>query len=108
MIAAEQGDAVGQRVLCGVGEGVGGAPGYDSLTEQVSEVAVPGDLAEADDDADLGERGNFGGEVGGTVANLLRGGLVAGRGAADDGADPDLAQLEAVVAADGGGFAGEA
>jgi hypothetical protein len=76
--------------------------------QQVREVAVPGDLAEADDDADLGQRGDLGGQMRRAVADLLGGGLVAGRGAADDGADPGLAQLEAVVAGDGAGFAGEA
>ena len=42
------------------------------------------------------------------VADLLRRGLVAGRGATNDRTDPDLAQLEAVVATDGGWFAGQA
>ena len=44
----------------------------------------------------------------GAIADLLRCGLVAGRSAADDGADPELAQLEAVVATNGDGLAGEA
>ena len=42
------------------------------------------------------------------VADFLWGGFVAGRGAADDGADPEFAELEAVVAGDGFGFGGEA
>ncbi len=108
VVAAEEGEAVGEEVLGAVGEGEGGAAFDDSLPEEMGEVAVPGDLAEADDDADFGEGGDLGGEVGGAVADLLGRGLVAGRGAADDGADPELAELEAVVAADGHGFGGEA
>ena len=108
VVAAEQGEAVGEEVFGAVGEGEGGTTLDDSLLEEMGEVAVPGDLAEANDDADFGECSDLGSEVGGAVANLLRGGLVAGRSAADDGADPELAELEAVVAADGDGFAGEA
>ena len=108
MVAGEEGDLVGQKVLGSVAKGVGGAAFDHALAEQVREVAVPGDLAEADDDADLGEGGDFGGEMRRAVADLLGRGLVAGRGAADDRADPDLAQLEAVVAAGGGWFAGQA
>jgi hypothetical protein len=108
MIAAEQVEAVGQRVFGGVGKGVVGAAGDDAGEQQVGEEAVPGDLAEADDDADAGESADLGGEVDGTVANLLGCGLVAGRGAADDGGDPGMAQAESIVAGDGPGFAGEA
>lgn len=108
VVTAEEGEAVGEEVLGAVGEGVGGAAFDDSLPEEMGEVAVPGDLAEADDDANFGERGDLCGEMGGAVANLLWSGLVAGRGAADDGTDPELAELEAVVAADGHGFGGEA
>jgi len=108
MVAAEEGDVVGQKVLSCVAEGVGGAAFDDTFVEQMREVAVPGDLAEADDYADLRKRGNFGGEVRRAVADFLGCGLVAGRGAADDRANPDLPQLEAVVAADSGGFAGQA
>lgn len=108
VVAAEQGKAVGEEIFSAVGEGEGGATLDDSLPEEMGEVAVPGDLAEADDDADFGECSDFIGEMRGAVADLLRGGLVAGRGAADDGADPELAELEAVVAADGDGFGGEA
>ena len=99
---------VGQKVLGAMAEGVGGAAFDDAFVEQMGEVAVPGDLAEADDDANFGERGDFGGEMRRAVADLLWCGLVAGRCAADDRTDPDLAQLEAVVAADGGGLAGQA
>ena len=107
VVAAEQGEAVGEQVFGTVGEFEGGTTLDDSLPEEMGEVAVPGDLAEADDDSNFGERGDFVGEVGGAVAHLLWGRLVAGRGAADYRADPELAELEAVVAADGDGFGGE-
>jgi len=89
-------------------EGVGGSAFDDALVEQVREVAVPCDLAEADDDADLRERGDLCCQVSRAVANLLRRGLVAGRGTADDRTNPDLAQLEAVVTAGGSWLAGQA
>jgi len=108
VVAAEEGDLVGQKVLCSVAEGEGGASFDNAFVEQMREVAVPGNLAKADDDADFWKGGDFGGEMGRAVANLLRGGLVAGRGAADDRTDPDLTQLEAVVTAGGGWFAGKA
>ena len=91
-----------------VGEAVLGFAGDDAGLEQVGEVAVEGDLAEADDDADAGQGLDFSGEVDGAVADLLGERLVAGRGAADDGGDPGVAEPEAVVAGDGAGFAGEA
>ena len=108
VIAAEEGNAVGQMVFSTVREGECGATFDDSLPEEMCEVAVPGDFSEADDDADFGEGGHLGGEVGGAVANLVRGGLVAGWGATDDGANPELAELEAIVLADGDGLAGKA
>ena len=108
MVAAQQGDLVGQVVLGSMAESVGGAAFDDAFVEQMREVAVPCDLAEADDDADFWQRGDFAGEMRRTVANLLRCGLVAGRGTADDRTDPDLAQLEAVVTTGGGWFAREA
>ena len=80
----------------------------DAGVEQVGEIAVEGDLSEADDDADARQGLDFGGKVGGAVANLLGERLVAGRGAADDRGDPGVAEFEAVVAGDGAGFAGEA
>ncbi len=60
MIAAEEGDVVGQEVLCPVAEGESGAPLDDSLAEQMREIAIPCDLAEADDDADLWKCGDLG------------------------------------------------
>ena len=76
--------------------------------EQMRQIAVEGDLAQADDDADASEGVDLGGEVAGAVANLLRERLVAGRGASNDGADPGMAELEAVISGDGAVFGGEA
>ena len=108
MVAAEQVQTVGQGELGGVGEAVVRSASDDSAEQKMGEEAVPGDLAEADDDADAGQRVDFGSEVDRAVANLLGRGLVAGRGAADYGADPGIAQAQAVVAGDGSGFTGEA
>jgi hypothetical protein len=74
----------------------------------VGEVAVPGDLTQADDDLDPGQEGDFVGEVRRTGANLFGGGLVAGRSAVDDGADPDAAEAEAILKVCGVGLVGEA
>jgi hypothetical protein len=108
VVRGEQVEAVGEEVVGAVGEAVFGFAGYDSGLEQEGKVAVEGDLAKADDDADAGEGLDFGGQVGSAIANLLGVGLVAGRGAADDGGDPCVAELEAVVAGDGAGLTGEA
>ncbi len=99
---------MGRLVLGSVGETVVRFAGDDAGFEEEGEVAVEGDLAEADDDADAGEGLDLGGEMRGAVADLLGEGLVAGRGTADDGGDPGVAELEAVVAVDGARFAGEA
>lgn len=108
MITTEKVNAVGQAVLGGVAERVGGAAGDDPGREQVGEVAVPGNLAQTDDDADRGERGDLRGEVGCAVADLLRRGLISWRSAANDGADPRIAQAESVVAVDCPRFGGKA
>lgn len=108
MVAGEEMDAVGQPVLCAVGEAIGGAGPNDIGVKEMGEEAVEGDLAEADDDADSWECGELMHEVLAAVADLLRERLVAGRSAADDGGDPGVAELEAVVAVDGLGLVGEA
>ena len=78
-----------------------------AYSEEMRKVAVPGDLAQADDDPHAGESGDLGGEVDGTAADLVGRGLVAGRGAADDRGDPSVTQAQAVVAGQGGGLGGE-
>ena len=108
MVAAEQMQAVGQRVLCGVREAVVGAASNDACGEQVGEEAVPRDLAKADDHADAGQRVDLGCEVDGAVANFLRCGLISRGRAANDRGNPGVAEAEAVVAGDGSWLVGEA
>jgi hypothetical protein len=108
MVRGEKMQAVGQTILGAVVEAILGFARYDTGVEQVSQIAVEGDFSEADDDTDARQGLDLIGEVGCAVANLLRERLVAGRGAADDGADPGVIKLEAVVAGDGAGFGGEA
>src|ERR1035437_10266839 len=83
MVAAEQVQTVGQGELGGVGEAVVRSASDDSAEQEMGEEAVPGNLAEADDDANTGQRVDFGSEVDRAVANLLGRGLVAGRGEAE-------------------------
>jgi hypothetical protein len=45
--------------------------------------------------------------VSSAIANLLRGGLIAGRRAADDRGDPGVAELEAIVVGDARGLTGK-
>ena len=108
VVAAKQAQSVGQGVLGLVGEAVIGAAGDDASFEEMGEESVPRDLSEADNDADAGQCVDLGCEMDGAVANLLGRGLVARRSAADDGADPGVAQAQAVVAGDSAGFRGEA
>ena len=108
VIGGEEMEAVGEDVLGSVGEEVGGAAFDDPGVEEVGEVSVPCDPAQADDGAELREESDLGGEMSGTVANLLRERLVGGRGAADDGGDPGVAETKAVGGGDGSGSGGEA
>ncbi len=99
---------VWQLVFGAVGEDVRAAAVDDPGLYQVGQVAVPGDPAKADDGADLGQGCDLSSEVRRTIADLLRGGLVCGRGAADDGRDPGVAEAKSVVAGEGAGLGGEA
>jgi len=108
VVAREQLQAVGQRVGGAVGEAVGRAAFDDALVDEVGQVSVEGDLAQAHDDLDALELLDLGGEVGGTLTQLGGCGLVAGRGAADDGADPGVAEPEAVIAGVALGLGGKA
>lgn len=74
----------------------------------MADTAVEGYLSQTDDDFDAWQCGDFCGEVLAAVADLLREWFVSGRGAADDGGDPCVVKLEAVVASDGSGFVSEA
>ncbi len=100
--------AVGEKILGAVGEAVFGFARDRARVQQEGEIAVEGDLSEADDDTDARQRLDFSGEMSTAVANLLGEGLVAGRGAANDGGDPGVTELQAIFAGDGAGFGGEA
>lgn len=108
VVGGQQMEAVWQQVGCAVRETVGRFAGDDAGMEQVGEVAVEGDLSQADDDANPGKRVDFACEMAGAVAEFLWQRFISRWGAAEDGGDPGMAQLEAVVAGDGSGFAGEA
>src|SRR5437667_1551670 len=100
--------AVGEKILGAVGEAVFGFARDRARVQQEGEIAVEGDLSEADDDTDARQRLDFSGEMSTTVANLLGEWLVTGRGAANDGGDPCVTELQAIFAGDGAGFGGEA
>lgn len=108
MVRGEQVEAVGEKVFGSMGKTILRFASDDAGVKQIGEVAVEGDLAEADDDADARESLDFIGQVRGAVADLLGERLVSGWGAADDGGDPGVAELEAVVAGDGLGLTGKA
>ncbi len=93
-------EAVWKQVLGSVGETILGFASDGAGLKQVGEVAVEGNLSEADHNADARQGFDFGGEVRSAVAEFLREGLVAGWGAADDGGDPGVTELEAIVAGD--------
>ena len=59
VVAAEERDAVGKLVLGAVGEDEGCPAFDDARADEVCEVAVPGDLAEADYDFDLRQQGDL-------------------------------------------------
>jgi hypothetical protein len=90
-----------------VREVVVGFAGNDATLQEKGHISIESNLSEAHDNAHAREGLDLVGEVGATVANLLRERLVAGWGAADDGSDPGVTELEAVVASDSAGLAGK-
>ena len=101
-------EAVREQILGSVSETILRLALDGAGLEQIGEVAVESNLSEADDDADARQGLDLGGKMRGAVAEFLREGFVAGWGAADDGGDPGVTKLEAVVAGDGQGSGGEA
>lgn len=108
MVAPKQVKAVGECVFGGMGKAIVGAAGNDASEQEVGEECIPGNPAEADDDAQTRQSLDFGGEVHAAVADLLGRGLVARRRAADNGSNPRVAEAEAVIAGDGDRLRGEA
>src|SRR6185437_5095754 len=108
VVAAEEREAVGELVLGSVAEDKSGSALDDARADEVREIAVPGNLAEANDDLDSGQESDLIGEIGSAVADLFGCGLVAGRRTANDGADPHAAEPETVVYMCRGWLVGEA
>jgi hypothetical protein len=100
-------ETIRQNIMSSVAEAVLRFAGDDASVQKVGQIAVEGNLSQADYDADAGERLYLLRQMGGTIANLLRSGLVAGRGAAHDRSDPGMFQPEAIVTRDGTRLAGE-
>jgi hypothetical protein len=107
VVAAKEAQTVGQDVFGAMCKAVVRFLLDDAGVEQVGEIAIPCDLAEADDDTDSREGVDFGGEMLRAVTDLLREGFVAGWGAADDGGDPGVTEFKTVVAGDSERFGGE-
>jgi hypothetical protein len=99
---------VGKDVLRAVSESIFRFPGNDAHLQKIGKVAVEGDFAEANDDANAGQSLNLMGEMGRAVANLLRKRFISRRCAADDRGDPGMAELQPIVAGDSSRLAGEA
>ena len=108
MVCGEQMQPVGEKVACAVGEAVLGFADDNSGLKEEGKITVERDFAEADHDTDARESLNFSREVGAAVANLLGQRLIARRSAANDGGDPGVAKLEAIVAIGGTRFTREA
>ena len=108
MIGGQEGLAAGERVLGTVGEDDAGAAGEMAGANEVGGEGVEGDLAQGEHDAEVGEQVELFVEVGRAGGQLARGGLVVGRGAADGGGDPEVVELHAIVAGDGGWLGGVA
>jgi hypothetical protein len=75
---------------------------------QSAQSAVPGEGAQAHDDAQLFERADLGRQLGQTIVALLRRWPVGRRCAAIDSADVDVAQREPVLSVDRGRLVGQA
>lgn len=97
MIAADKRDAIRQLVLGSMGEEKSRSTLNNASAQKMSEVAIPGDFAEADDHLYARKECHFFGEVGRAIADLFGSRLVTGRRAPNYGADPHAAKPKAVV-----------
>lgn len=100
--------SVRKKILRAVREAVCRLPGDDAGVQKIGEIAVEGDLSQADNDANASQGLDLARQVRGTVADLLWRRFVAGRGAMDDRRDPHMAKLETVIAGNSFGLAGKA
>src|SRR6266536_3445593 len=103
VIGGEQGPAVGEGCLGGVGEAGSGADGTE-----VAQGGVPGVAAEGDDDANGVEKRELALQPWGAVVPLSGERLVVRGCALDRGGDVAVDEGQAVVAGDRGGLVGEA
>ncbi len=91
-----------------VAKGISGARGDAPCALHVCQKAVKGDAAEADDNTELLEHGEFLIEPWGAVAQFLRSGFIGRRRASPNRGDPETRKLHAVVARSGLWLRGEA
>lgn len=98
MIAAKQVEAIRQKVLSAVRETKVRFALDGCSRGEIRQIAIEGDLAKADDDANVLQGFDLGVQMCRAVSDLLRSGLVAGRRTANDGGDPGFTQLESIVA----------
>ncbi len=87
-----------QLVFGSMVEPVSRPPRDRSLSQHVGQIAIPGNLSEADDHPHLRERIKFRSQVSSASSNLLGGGFVGGRRAANHGRDIGMAQPQAILA----------
>ena len=70
----------------------------DTRRNQISKVAIKGNLSQADDNSQPRQLAKLSCQVHGTVANLLRRGFISGGSAANNRGDPGVAETKAIVA----------
>lgn len=97
VVRREKGVAIGQCVFGSMPENEAFAVWNDLVSDQVCNVSIERHLPHADDDAQMAEQRNLFVEERRAIANLGWQGLVAGRCAANDGSDPEIAELHAVI-----------
>ncbi len=108
MVAGDYMRAVGELKVEGVGEPKAYAGGDEAGAEGPRQEAIEGDAAEADDHTEVGEEAHLFVEPGGAVVQFFGSGHIGGRGAPDDGRDPQVVEGHAVMAGDGEGLGSEA
>ena len=97
MVAPHEQQAIGQGVFGAVGKGICGTLLDHSGQDEVCQVPVPRDAAEADYQTNPGQSGNLRRQMAAAIANLKRRRFISGRRATDDTTNPDVTQLEAVI-----------
>ena len=97
-----------KKVLRAVREAVGRLSGDDTGVQKIGEIAVEGDLSQADDDTNARQGLDLTCQVVSAVANLLRCRFITWGSAMDDRRDPRMAKLETVITGGRFGLAGKA